>query len=69
MPGLLSAAATHVLSRPLVIAGYHSGPDVAYVDTALTGQLVERQSDIGELMMRFDSVRGAAFTPVERRPS
>jgi hypothetical protein len=45
----------------LVIAGFHAAPEVAYVDTALTGQLVERQDDIAELILLFDTVRGAAL--------
>jgi transcriptional regulator with XRE-family HTH domain len=57
-----ATAGTHAgLSGPFVVASFRSAPDVAYVDTALTGQLVERQDDIGELMMRFDTVRGAAL--------
>jgi hypothetical protein len=45
----------------IVIAGFRSAPDVAHVDTALTGQLVERREDVDELMMVFDTVRGAAL--------
>jgi transcriptional regulator with XRE-family HTH domain len=37
-----SAGAHPGLSGPLVIARFKSGHDVAYIDTALTGQLVER---------------------------
>lgn len=56
-----SAGAHPGLSGPFIVAGFQSAPDVAYVDTALTGQLVERQQDVGELMMLFDTVRGAAL--------
>jgi hypothetical protein len=44
-----------------VIASFQSAPDVAYLDTALAGQLVERQQNVTELTMLFDTVRGAAL--------
>ena len=49
------------LSGPFVIASFQSAPDVAYLDTALAGQLVERQQNVTELTMLFDTVRGAAL--------
>ncbi len=51
------------LAGPIVIAGFRSAPDVAHVDTALTGQLVERREDVDELMMVFDGAGSGAALP------
>lgn len=56
-----SAGAHPGLSGPFVIAGFQAGSDVAYVDTALTGQLVEQQEGVCELSLLFDTLRGAAL--------
>jgi hypothetical protein len=40
----LSAGAHPGLLGPFVIAGFASGPDIAYLDNALTGQASQRQS-------------------------
>ncbi len=56
------AAGSHPgLTGPFVIAAFSTAPEVAYIDTALTGQLVERHQDVGEMMLLFDIVRGAAL--------
>jgi hypothetical protein len=56
-----SAGAHAGLTGPLAVAGFSSAPDVAYLDTALTGQLVERPQDVADLKIWFDTVRGAAL--------
>jgi transcriptional regulator with XRE-family HTH domain len=57
------------LAGPLVIAGFRTAPEVAYIDTALTGRLVERQEDVSELMLLFDTRCEERRCPAERRPS
>ena len=53
-PGLLGS---------LVIAGFDIAPDIAYLDNALTGQLVERREDVRNVGMLYDTLRAEALSP------
>jgi transcriptional regulator with XRE-family HTH domain len=53
-PGLLGS---------LVIASFDSAPDIAYLDNALTGQLVERREDVKNVQMLYDTLRAEALAP------
>ncbi|HEY3733732.1 MAG TPA: helix-turn-helix transcriptional regulator [Streptosporangiaceae bacterium] len=57
----LSAGAHPGLAGPLGIASFKGSADVAYLDTALTGQLVEQPDHVCELALLFDTLRGQAL--------
>jgi hypothetical protein len=46
---------------PMVIASFDDGPDLAYLDTALEGQLVERHEDVAMVALLFDTLRAEAL--------
>jgi transcriptional regulator with XRE-family HTH domain len=46
---------------PMVIASFDAGPDVAYLDTALEGQLVERHEDVASIALQYDTLRAEAL--------
>jgi|ERR1022692_384085 transcriptional regulator with XRE-family HTH domain len=46
---------------PMVIASFDSGPDLAYLDTALEGQLVERHEDVASIALQYDTLRAEAL--------
>ncbi|MFI5066114.1 MAG: DUF5753 domain-containing protein [Streptosporangiales bacterium] len=53
-PGLLGS---------LVIAGFDRAPDIAYLDNALTGQLIEGREDVKTVQMLYDTLRAEALPP------
>jgi Domain of unknown function (DUF5753) len=59
----LSAGAHPGLLGPFVIAGFASGPDIAYLDNALTGQVVERAEDVAHVVALYDTIRAEALPP------
>jgi len=59
-----SAAGAHPgLLGPFVIAGFATAPDVAYLDNALSGQIVERREDVAHMAMLYDTLRAVALAP------
>ncbi len=46
---------------PMVIASFNGGPDVAYLDTALEGQLVDRREDVAAIALLHDTLRAEAL--------
>jgi transcriptional regulator with XRE-family HTH domain len=59
-----SAAGAHPgLLGPFVVAGFDSSPDVAYLDNALTGQVVERAEDVAYVASLYDCLRAEALSP------
>jgi transcriptional regulator with XRE-family HTH domain len=46
---------------PMVIASFSDAPDVAYLDTALEGQLVERHEDVAAIALQYDTLRAEAL--------
>jgi transcriptional regulator with XRE-family HTH domain len=59
-----SAAGAHPgLLGSLVIASFDRAPDIAYLDNALTGQLVERREDVTNVVMLYDTLRAEALPP------
>jgi len=46
---------------PMVIASLDGKPDVAYLDTALEGQLVERHKDVAAIALLYDTLRSEAL--------
>jgi Domain of unknown function (DUF5753) len=58
-----SAGAHAGLLGSLVIASFDSAPDIAYLDNALTGQLVERREDVTNVGMLYDTLRAEALPP------
>jgi transcriptional regulator with XRE-family HTH domain len=59
----LAAGANPGLLGPFVIAGFASSPDVAYLDNALTGQVVERAEDVTHMASLYDTIRAEALPP------
>jgi len=39
-----------------------TAPDIAYLDNALTGQLVERREDVKNVQMLYDTLRAEALS-------
>lgn len=63
-----TAAGAHPgLLGPLVIAGFDRSPDVVYLDTALTGQVVERAEDVTHVAALYDTIRAEALPPASIR--
>ena len=58
----LSARAHPGLAGPLVIASFDNAPDVAYLDNAITGQLVDNADDVAALTLLYDVLRGEALS-------
>ena len=58
----LSAHAHPGLAGPLVIASFDNAPDVAYLDNAITGQLVDNADDVAALTLLYDVLRGEALS-------
>jgi transcriptional regulator with XRE-family HTH domain len=59
-----SSAGAHAgLLGPFVIVSLNATPDVVYLDTALTGQIVERQAEVTALTMLYDTLRAEALSP------
>jgi len=46
---------------PMVLASSDGRPDVAYLDTALEGQLVERHEDVATIALLYDTLRAEAL--------
>jgi transcriptional regulator with XRE-family HTH domain len=46
---------------PMVLASLDGAPDVAYLDTALEGQLVERHEDVARVALLYDTLRAEAL--------
>jgi transcriptional regulator with XRE-family HTH domain len=59
-----AAAGAHPgLLGPFVLAGFDSSPDVAYLDNALAGQVVERAEDVTHVAGLYDTIRAEALSP------
>jgi transcriptional regulator with XRE-family HTH domain len=50
---------------PFLVASFGSGPDAAYLDNALDGQVTERRSDVFRVSLLYDTLRGEALAPGE----
>ena len=58
----LAAGAHPGLAGPFVIAGFATAPDVAYLDSILAGQVVERPEDIRQVSVLYDTMRAEALS-------
>jgi transcriptional regulator with XRE-family HTH domain len=58
-----SAAAHPGMLGPFVVASFESGPDAAYLDNALNGQVTERRKDVGRVTMLYDTMAREALSP------
>jgi transcriptional regulator with XRE-family HTH domain len=57
-----AAAGAHPgLTGPFVIAGFASSAEVAYLDNALSGQVVERADDVRHVAVLYDTLRAEAL--------
>jgi transcriptional regulator with XRE-family HTH domain len=58
------AAAAHPgLLGPFVVASFAAGPDAAYLDNALDGQVTERRAQVGRVSLLYDTLRSEALSP------
>jgi len=61
--GTLGPAGAHPgLAGPLAVASFDDAPDVAYLDNAIAGQIVENADDVAALTLLYDVLRGEALS-------
>jgi transcriptional regulator with XRE-family HTH domain len=58
-----SAGAHPGLLGPFVVASFENGPDAAYLDNALSGQVTERRKDVARVALLYDTLRAEALSP------
>jgi transcriptional regulator with XRE-family HTH domain len=59
-----SSAGAHVgLVGPFVVVSLPDAPEVVYLDTALTGQILERRADVAAIGLLYDTLRAEALSP------
>jgi len=58
-----SAGAHPGMLGPFVVASFESGPDAAYLDNALHGQVTERRRDVARVSLLYDTLRAEALSP------
>lgn len=51
------------LAGQFAIAGFDGSPDVAYLDSALAGQIVERAGDVSRVALLYDLLKAEALAP------
>jgi hypothetical protein len=58
------AAGAHPgLLGPFVVASFDAGPDAAYLDNALDGQVTEQRKQVGRVALLYDTLRSEALSP------
>jgi transcriptional regulator with XRE-family HTH domain len=58
-----SAGAHPGLAGQFVVASFDGSPDVAYLDNALAGQIIERPDDVSRVAMLYDILKAEALAP------
>jgi transcriptional regulator with XRE-family HTH domain len=58
-----SAGENPGLLGPFVVASFENGPDAAYLDNALNGQVTERRKDVARMALLYDTLRAEALSP------
>jgi transcriptional regulator with XRE-family HTH domain len=58
-----SANAHPGLLGPFVVASFENGPDAAYLDNALDGQVTERRAQVARVSLLYDTLRSEALSP------
>jgi transcriptional regulator with XRE-family HTH domain len=58
-----SANAHPGLLGPFVVASFEHGPDAAYLDNALDGQVTERRTQVAQVALLYDTLRSEALSP------
>ena len=48
---------------PFVVASFDDGPDAAYLDNALNGQVTERRKEVSRVSLLYDTLRSEALSP------
>jgi transcriptional regulator with XRE-family HTH domain len=48
---------------PFVVASFETGPDAAYLDNALTGQVTERRKEVARVSLLYDTLAREALSP------
>lgn len=51
------------LDGRFAIAGFDGQPDVAYLDNALAGQVVERSQEVARIALLYDILKAEALSP------
>jgi transcriptional regulator with XRE-family HTH domain len=60
-----SAAAHPAMLGPFVVASFENGPDAAYLDNALDGQITERRKQVARLSLLYETLAREALSPRE----
>jgi transcriptional regulator with XRE-family HTH domain len=69
LPGIMlqvvptGAGAHPGLAGQFAIASFDGSPDVAYLDNALAGQIVERAADVARVALLYDLLKAEALAP------
>jgi transcriptional regulator with XRE-family HTH domain len=58
-----SAAAHPGLLGPFVVASFENGPDAAYLDSVLDGQVSERRKQVAQARLLYDTLAREALSP------
>jgi len=48
---------------PFLVASFADGPDAAYLDNALNGQVTERRKEVSRVGLLYDTLRSEALSP------
>lgn len=48
---------------PFLVASFEDGPDAAYLDNALNGQVIERRKEVSRVGLLYDTLRSEALSP------
>ncbi len=59
----VSAGAHPGLDGHFVVASFDGSPDVAYLNNALAGQIVERAADVSRVALLYDMLKAEALAP------
>jgi transcriptional regulator with XRE-family HTH domain len=59
----LTSGAHPGLAGQFVVASFDGSPDVAYLDSALAGQIIERAEDVSRVALLYDILKAEALAP------
>jgi transcriptional regulator with XRE-family HTH domain len=60
-----ASAAHPAMLGPFVVASFENGPDAAYLDNALDGQITERRKHVARLSLLYETLAREALSPRE----
>jgi transcriptional regulator with XRE-family HTH domain len=60
-----ASAAHPAMLGPFVVASFENGPDAAYLDNALDGQITERRKQVARVSLLYETLAREALSPRE----